>query len=121
MFTLPSPSPASVDEILTAWPDTPALGTLTLDSDTVFFAIGRFIDAVYSSGFFFPMDWQRAFTIEQLNDASELQVADAGTLRALLVAHVRVDRFCRGHLLRLFDEGYFETAFERLVELRKAM
>lgn len=121
MFALHAPSPASVDELLKAWPDTAALGALDLHSDAVFYAIGRLIDAIYSSGFFAALDWQQVFTATELNDASKLERADAGELRALLLANIRLDRFCRGHLLRLLDEGYLETAFGRLVELRKTM
>ena len=121
MFALPPPSPASVDKLLQAWPETLALSTFDLDSEAVFHAIGGFLDAIYSSGFFVPFDWQQMFTAAELDEVSNVEHTDPGELRALLVAQVRRDRFCAGHLLRLLSEGYFEVASRRLLELRKSM
>jgi len=121
MFALPPPSPTSVDKLLQAWPDTLALSALDSDGKAVFYAIGGFLDAIYSSGFFEPFDWQYVFSDAELDDVSKLEHAGPGELRALLVANVRKDRFCDGHLLDLLRDRYLEKAFGRLLELRKSM
>ncbi|WP_282349747.1 DUF6508 domain-containing protein [Pseudomonas sp. PS01301] len=121
MFALPPPSPTSVDKLLQAWPDTLALSALDSDGKAVFYAIGGFLDAIYRSGFFAPFDWQYVFSEADLDDVSKLEHAGLGELRALLVANVRKDRFCAGHLQQLLRDGYLEKAFGRLLELRKSM
>lgn len=56
-----------------------------------------------------------------LNKALRTQSITDPLFRALLVAHLRYDRFCHGQLLRLLSKDCLEAARVRLVELRKSM
>jgi hypothetical protein len=53
-------------------------------------------------------------------DAALVAHADIRTLRKLLTAHVRADRFCDGHLASVWRSGHLCAVLERLAALRGA-
>jgi hypothetical protein len=119
MFTLDAPSAETLDVLLQAWPDSAALASEPHDSPAVQEAIGLFLSAVYATDFVQPFDWQSEFGRRRtlMNEAG-LKRASAGRWRALMIAHIRMDRFCEGHLLDVLRSGYLEQARLRLLKLR---
>lgn len=73
-----------------------------------------FLGVLYATNFMAPFDWMNEFSGAELQDASLLDVADAEQVRKLLIAHVRADRFCQGHLNTVIRDGYLERALDRL-------
>jgi hypothetical protein len=78
--------------------------------------LADFISTLDSHGFTQQFDWQ-AF-VESLNDDIDstqlLNTADADTIRKIITAHIRMNRFVRGHLESLVLRGYFNSFFNRL-------
>jgi hypothetical protein len=54
---------------------------------------------------------------DNANSAAFLATVDADTLRKLITAHIRMERFVRGHLQSLVANGYFLSFFNRLQAL----
>nr|WP_281354543.1 DUF6508 domain-containing protein [Pseudomonas akapageensis] len=76
-----------------------------------------FLRVFYATHFFAPFDWMKEFSgkkRKQMDDVSLLDTADAEQVRKLLIAHVRADRFCQGHLNKIIRDGYLERALDRL-------
>ena len=77
-----------------------------------------FIEALYSNGFIQPFDWMNWEEGKQLVDHRELlRRANLQTLRKLLTAHVRADRFSEGHLAAMFESGHIAMILMRMAEL----
>jgi Family of unknown function (DUF6508) len=55
-----------------------------------------------------------------MQDPALLAQADLLTLRKLLTAHVRQDRFIEGHLAQMLENGHISAILRRLRELRDA-
>jgi len=85
------------------------------DADAFFYDL-------YGHGWVVSFDWpswsERMGTdyIESLEVVSE---ADLPTLRRLVTAHVRADRFSDGHFLHMLKTGYLTAVLRRLYELRR--
>jgi hypothetical protein len=62
-------------------------------------------------------DWIATFGAEKLNDPALLDTADLDTLRRLVTAHVRMDRFSGGHLDTILASGYMDRAMARARQL----
>nr|WP_281354551.1 DUF6508 domain-containing protein [Pseudomonas akapageensis] len=76
-----------------------------------------FLRVLYATNFMSPFNWMQEFSGNNravMQDASLLDTADAETVRKLLIAHVRADRFCEGHLNAIIRDGYLERALNRL-------
>nr|WP_281354525.1 DUF6508 domain-containing protein [Pseudomonas akapageensis] len=72
---------------------------------------------LYATRFMAPFDWMKAFSGSkraEMEDASLLDTADIEQVRRLLIAHVRADRFCPGHLSSIIRDGYLDRALDRL-------
>lgn len=119
MFALQTPSRESLSALIEAWPDSAELALHADTSDAVFTALGRWIESFYTNGYFVPFEWQHELAIETLRSVPLLEKANAGEIRALLVANLRYDRFSAGHLIGLLRSRYLQVALERLVELSK--
>lgn len=80
----------------------------------------RFIHTLYEQNMIIPFDWG-SWTEEaeryRITPAA-LQAADLLTIRQLLTAHVRADRFHEGHLAAIFDESHLTALLRRLKMIR---
>lgn len=77
-----------------------------------------FIRALSGNGFIQPFDWMNWREGEQLVDNPELlRRANLQTLRKLLTAHVRADRFTEGHLAGTFESGHIAMILKRMAEI----
>lgn len=85
-------------------------------------AADALIATMSTSNFIAPFDWQAFIATlgRPADDPAVLQDADLDTIRRLMTAHVRTDRFVGGHLDRLTASGYIDTAMTRLRELLTA-
>jgi hypothetical protein len=80
-----------------------------------------FIRALGENGFIQPFDWMNWREGEQLVDHPELlSITNLQTLRKLLTAHVRADRFSEGHLAAMFESGHMVMILERMSEIHKS-
>ena len=79
----------------------------------------NFIRALSGNGFIQPFDWMKWREGEQLVDnPALLSRANLQTLRKLLTAHVRADRFSEGHLAAMFESGHIAMILKRMAEIR---
>ena len=77
-----------------------------------------FIRALSGNGFIQPFDWMNWREGEQLVDhPALLRRANLQTLRKLLTAHVRADRFTEGHLAGTFESGHMTLILKRMAEI----
>lgn len=80
-----------------------------------------FIRALSGNGFIQPFDWMNWREGEQLVDHPELlRRANLQTLRKLLTAHVRADRFSEGHLAGTFESGHILMILKRMAEIHSS-
>lgn len=92
-----------------------------------FFAIENveaFLTQLDVSGFNLIFDypaWLNEQTGDILTDVNFLKKADMQTLRKVMTAHVRTERFASGHLKEQFENGYMASFFVRLEELYQQM
>jgi hypothetical protein len=78
----------------------------------------NFIRALGENGFIQPFKWMQWVEGEQLVDHSSLlQKVGLQTLRKLLTAHIRADRFSEGHLAAMFESGHIVMILERMMEI----
>jgi ADP-ribosyl-[dinitrogen reductase] hydrolase len=77
-----------------------------------------FLGALSGNGFIQPFDWKKWWEGEQLVDyPALLSKANLQTLRKLLTAHVRADRFTEGHLAGTFESGHMTLILKRMAEI----
>ncbi len=77
-----------------------------------------FITALSGNGFIQPFTWMNWEEGRQLvNNPALLQKGDLQTLRKLLTAHVRADRFSEGHLAAMFESGHITMILRRMAEI----
>jgi ADP-ribosylglycohydrolase len=80
-----------------------------------------FIRALSGNGFIQPFDWMNWREGEQLVDhPALLRRANLQTLRKLLTAHVRADRFSEGHLAAMFESGHIRMILKRIDEIHRS-
>ena len=84
--------------------------------------VDRFQHALYDQNIVFSFDWsaweEKKYYAEN-NDA--LADADLLTLRKLLTAHIRSDRFVEGHFGAVVESGHIAAILRRLQQLRAQM
>jgi hypothetical protein len=78
--------------------------------------VDEFVQALYANGFVFPFNWQDWRTRHHV-DRRLVRHARFQTVRKLLCAHVRADRFCEGHLAAVIEDGFIPAVLRRLEEL----
>ena len=81
-----------------------------------------FIHALYENDIIIQFSWMqweegRRYLVEP----ASIQEADLLTLRKLLTANVRRDRFCEGHLAGVLENGHIVAILRRLKEIRDEM
>ena len=75
---------------------------------------------MHETNFTAPFDWEAwlaELPQDALNDPAYLDTADLETLRRLVTAHVRIDRFVGGHLDAVLANGYMDRAMGRAKQL----
>ncbi|MFS2157470.1 DUF6508 domain-containing protein [Pseudomonas sp. Pseusp122] len=114
MTVLPIPSKKTVEIILDHAPDFRRLKTLSDEEQQ--YELSTFLAVVYATDFMIPFDWMKEFAGKhnKLADPALLTNADAATVRKLLIANLRLDRFSTGHIEHLLRSGYLEAALDRL-------
>jgi hypothetical protein len=101
-----------------AWGDMPSV----VSTETA----RSFMKCVYDSGLMLDgFDWQawQEEAIGYLDYRIRLETADLDTVRRLLTAHLRADRFAEGHYDALLENGFFRDLLERaaiLLDERRA-
>jgi ADP-ribosylglycohydrolase len=77
-----------------------------------------FVRALSENGFVQPFNWMNWWEGNQLVDnPALLQRANLQTLRKLLTAHVRADRFSEGHLATVLESGHIVMILKRMAEI----
>ena len=82
--------------------------------------VDEFVAALYQQNIIIPFDW-RSWSEEAKRyqaDPDALEASDLLTLRKLLTAHVRADRFVEGRLAGLFQSGHLTAILRRLKRIR---
>lgn len=78
----------------------------------------KFLNTLYEEGFIYPFDWGSwNYGVKLSRNPELIQKANLLTLRKLMTAHVRQDRFCEGHLVSIFGNGLIVCLLERLQQL----
>lgn len=75
-----------------------------------------FAAALQERGFIELFDWDTflASLGRPPEDPTLLATADIETLKKIVTAHIRIERFVRGHLQALIAAGYFTAFLDRL-------
>lgn len=77
-----------------------------------------FLKILSGNGFIHPFDWMNWHEGEELVEhPALLEKASLQTMRKLLTAHVRADRFSEGHLAAVFESGHMALILKRLAEI----
>ncbi len=85
--------------------------------------VDEFISTLYKQNMIIPFDWTSwgEEAERYRTDPAALEAADLLTLRKLLTAHVRADRFVEGHLASVFESGHMTAILRRLKQIRDDM
>lgn len=85
--------------------------------------VDAFVRTLYDQGVVLAFDWtQWKGEVERYQtDPKLLQQADLLTIRKLLTAHVRADRFTEAHLATVFERGDIVAILRRLKQIRQHM
>jgi hypothetical protein len=85
--------------------------------------VDEFIGALHKQNMIIPFDWKswRAEAKRYQSDPDALEAVDLLTLRKLLTAHVRADRFTEGHLANVFESEHITAILRRLKQIRDEM
>lgn len=81
--------------------------------------VDRLLAETYKSGFVVVFDWVKWPSRAEVDTATEIARADLLTLRKLLTAYVRADRFSGGTLSGLCSGGKVEMVLRRLKVLHE--
>lgn len=69
-------------------------------------SVSKFLHTLHDDGFVYPFDWGSwNYGVKLSRNPELIQKANLLTLRKLMTAHVRQDRFCEGHLASIFENG----------------
>lgn len=83
----------------------------------------QFCDACYHYNFVQPFDWH-AWVREHerlVFDGNDIENLSLGDIGRLLTSHMRGDRYCDQHLLKVMRSGQMRRILERLQHLRSNM
>jgi ADP-ribosyl-[dinitrogen reductase] hydrolase len=85
--------------------------------------VDKFIGTLHEQNMIIPFDWGSwsAEAERYQSDPAALEVADLLTLRKLLTAHVRADRFTEGHLAKVLESGHITAILRRFKQIRDEM
>ena len=92
--------------------------TLTFPYYEYSILVSKFLRTLYDEGFIYPFDWGSwDYGVKLSRNPELVQKANLLTLRKLITAHIRQDRFCEGHLASIFESGLVVRLLERLKEI----
>ena len=116
---LPEISHDAIDEVLRQAPGVIALAQSSEPADGHSNLL-NLLAAMELTDFTAPFDWQSEFSKrpEFLQSVEVVDHADLETLRKIMTAHIRIDRFDPWHLDALIKSGYWTHCIERLHQLR---
>ena len=85
--------------------------------------VGEFRRVFYANGWIAPVEfhwseWQPVANA-YVESPDKVESADAMTSKKLFTTHVREDRFCKGHLASMFENGHIVALLRRLKEIRE--
>ena len=81
-----------------------------------------FLRTLGENGFIQPFDWPQWVEGQQLVDNPRLLLnASLQTLRKLLTAHIRADRFSEGHLAAMLESGHIGMILKRMAEIHPSI
>ena len=81
--------------------------------------VSRFLNTLYNEEFIYSFDWSNwEYGVKLSRNPELIQKANLLTLRKLMTAHIRNDRFCEGHLASVFKSGLVVKILERLRTLK---
>ncbi len=81
-------------------------------------SVSKFLSTLYDEGFIYPFDWGGwNYGVKLSRNPELLQKANLLTLRKIITAHIRQDRFCEGHLASVFKNGLVVCFLKRLQQL----
>lgn len=85
--------------------------------------VDDFIKTLYEQDILVAFDWMgwKEEAQRYQSEIGALQQADLLTLRKLLTAHVRADRFTEGHLASVLESGHITAILGRLKQIRDQM
>src|SRR5262249_33045330 len=79
--------------------------------------VGEFVQALYDNGWITPSfgwgAWQDEAS-EYVEKPAKIDSTDADISQKLLATHVRLERFCGGHLAGMFENGHIVALLRRL-------
>ena len=83
--------------------------------------VDEFVGTLYKQGLIIQFDWPswKEEIRRYRSDPATLAKADLLTIRKLLTAHVRADRFVEGNLASIFREGHLTAILQRLKNIRR--
>lgn len=85
-------------------------------------SVTEFQRALYDNGWIAPSfdwgEWQETAK-EYVESPEKLESADAKTIQNLFTTHVRMERFCEGHLAAMFEKGHIMALLRRLKAIRE--
>ena len=87
-------------------------------------AVLEFRTALYDNGGVTPsFDWSKwQEAAKEYVDAPEnIESADAEIIRRLFTTHVRMERFCEGHLAAMFENGHIVALLRRSGQIRSTI
>ena len=83
--------------------------------------VSDFLRTLYDEGFIYPFDWGSwSYGVKLSRNPELIQRTNLLTLRKLMTAHIRQDRFCEGHLASIFESGLVIKILERLRKLKES-
>lgn len=82
--------------------------------------VSDWLKTLYAHNILVPFDWMswKEEAQRYRSQPGTLQEADLLTLRKLLTAHVRADRFTEGHLASVLESGHITAILRRLKQIR---
>ena len=80
--------------------------------------VSEFIEVLHSTNFIISFNWSKWDEGKKIiSDVKLIKVVDLLTLRKLITAIVRNDRFCEGTLLNAIEDGIIQIVLKRLQQL----
>ncbi|MBN2003837.1 MAG: hypothetical protein JXA21_10805 [Anaerolineae bacterium] len=85
--------------------------------------VSDFIHTLYEQEIAISFDWSnwKEAASRYVSEPGALEKADLLTVRKLLTAHVRADRFIEGHLAGVLENGHIIAVLRRLKTIREQM
>lgn len=98
--------------------------SIHVDTGTIAMNLVSTLDSVEFMPVFDYMQWLKSMDHynspqSYISDVNVLKDADLNTIRKIMTANIRIDRFSEGYLEELIENGYINALLERIEELSK--